>query len=81
MGKDVEIMGVNAASTGETFIATTQRPDRAIIVQGEVLTRRWSEVGVDLICKPYPSTVPIENADEAMEIMEMLVKLGFQSAH
>jgi hypothetical protein len=36
--------------------------------------------GVDLICKPYPSQTPIEDADEAMEIMETLIKLGFQSA-
>ncbi|GAB3267198.1 hypothetical protein [Kineosporia babensis] len=81
MGKDIEIMGVSASPSGETFISMSDQTGRALLIQGEVLTRRWSTVGVDLICKPYPSSMPIENTDEAMEIMETLIKLGFQSAH
>jgi hypothetical protein len=80
MGKDVEIMGVSASPSGETFISLSDQTGRAIVIQAEVLTRRWSLAGVDLICKPYPSQTPIENPDEAMEIMETLIKLGFQSA-
>lgn len=80
MGKDTEIMGVSAGDSGETFISMSDQTGRAVLIQGEVLTRRWSQVGVDLICKPYPSEIPIPNADEAMEIMETLIKLGFQSA-
>ncbi len=80
MGKDIEIMGVSASASGETFISMSDRTGRALMIQGEVLTRRWSTVGVDLICKPYPSPMPIENTEDAMEIMETLIKLGFQSA-
>ncbi|MCE0539335.1 hypothetical protein LWF15_27935 [Kineosporia rhizophila] len=81
MGKDIEIMGVSASPSGETFISMSDQTGRALLIQGEVLTRRWSTHGVDLICKPYPSQTPIENTEEAMEIMETLIKLGFQSAH